>query len=130
MLWAPPGLLGGVRVQSVSSGLFGIISPGKRGCIAVWSGMTIVWTQATATTSNALASLALRRWFSSLTLSSPEAVPSRFGLWTWLAGLAALVLLPVVFQGPRRALGQMLDVPGHLRLAGGALGRLKRAWRV
>jgi len=91
------------------------------------------WAQATVPTASnptALAGLALRRWFSSLTLSSPEAVPSLFGLWAWLAGLLAVVAAAVVFQGPARALGQVLDVPGNVRLAAAALQRLRRSGRV
>ena len=77
-----------------------------------------------------LAPLALRRWFSSLTLSSPEPVPSFSGLWWGLAGLAALLVVAIVLQGPVRALGQLFDLPGHVRLVSEALGRLRRSSRV
>lgn len=94
------------------------------------SGLPVVWAQVSGTATNSLAPLALRRWYSSLTLSSPEAVPSLFGLWAWLGGLAALVALAVVFQGPGRALRQVVDLPGHVRLVAAAVARLRRAWRV
>src|SRR5262249_1424492 len=111
-------------------GLGGASGQGNGG-LAVGIGFAIVWAQAaTPTTASTLGPLALRRWFWSLTLSSPEAVPSLFGLWTWLCGLAALGLVVVLVQGPGRAIRQMFDLPGHVRLAGEAFGRLKRAWRV
>ena len=101
-----------------------------------WAGLAIVWGQVTSggTTASpapgSLAPLALRRWFGSLTLSSPEAVPSLFGLWSWLLGLAALLFLAIVVQGPGRALGQFFDVAGHVRLAARAMGRLRRSGRM
>ena len=57
--------------------------------------LPVLWAQvvaATSTTGNpsALAPLALRRWSASLTLSSPESVPSLFGLWVWLGALGGL----------------------------------------
>jgi hypothetical protein len=100
---------------------------------AALSGLTalpIVWAQATGTNPNSLAPLALRRWFSSATLSSPEAVPSLFGLWSWLAGLAAALVIVMIVQGPARALRQFLDIPAHLRLISESVGRLRRAGRV
>src|SRR4051794_16423690 len=90
----------------------------------------IVWGQATGSNPSSLAKLALRRWCSSLTLSSPEAVPSLFGLWSWLLGLAALLVLVSVVQGPARALRQLFDLPGHVRLVTTAYDRLRRAGRM
>ncbi|HMB08435.1 MAG TPA: hypothetical protein VKP69_32480 [Isosphaeraceae bacterium] len=96
--------------------------------------LPIVWAQASETGTTAppssLAALALRRWFASLTLSSPEAVPSLFGLWSWLLGLAALLVVAILFQGPGRALGQLFDPAGHVRLGSQALGRLRRSGRM
>ena len=80
--------------------------------------------------------LALKRWYGSLTLSSPEAVPSQDALWSALTlgspliGFAALVFLAILIQGPRRALGQLLDLPGLARLASAGIGRLKRSARL
>lgn len=90
----------------------------------------LLWAQAPAPDPSAVPLLALRRWTTSLTLSSPEPVPSQVGLWAWLLGLAAALVLAIGFQGPRRALGQVLDLPGHVRLAALALKRLGRAGRV
>lgn len=94
--------------------------------------LSIVWAQASGTTvpPRSLAPLALRRWFASLTLSSPEAVPSLFGLWSWLLGLAALLVVAILFQGPGRALGQLFDLAGHVRLGCQAMGRLRRSGRM
>lgn len=78
----------------------------------------------------ALASLALRRWCSSLTLSSPELSPRPIGLLAVLAGLAALALLALVAQGPRRMLRQFFDVPGHFRLVRDAVRRIQRSTRL
>lgn len=74
--------------------------------------------------------LALRRWFDSLTLSSPLAAPSRMPWLIWLAGIGLALLLAVPFQGPRRALGQFADLPGHLRLLRQAVLRLRNAART
>ena len=94
--------------------------------------LPILWAQATGSSPGpgSLAPLALRRWFASLTLSSPEPVPSFSGLWWGLAGLAALLVVAIVLQGPVRALGQLFDLPGHVRLVSQALGRLRRSSRV
>jgi hypothetical protein len=96
--------------------------------------LPIVWAQASGTGTTvppcSLAPLALRRWFASLTLSSPEAVPSLFGLWSWLLGLAALLVVAILFQGPGRALGQLFDLAGHVRLGSQAMGRLRRSGRM
>ena len=94
--------------------------------------MPILWAQATGLTPapDSLAPLALRRWFASLTLSSAEPVPSFSGLWWGLAGLAVLLLMAIALQGPVRALGQLFDLPGHVRLVSLALGRLRRSSRV
>ena len=95
----------------------------------VWAQAPAVATSATANPT-ALAPLALRRWCASLTLSSPESVPSLHGLWVLLASLGALLVLAMVFQGPGKALGQLLDIPGNVRLAIAAGRRLRRAGRL
>jgi hypothetical protein len=100
-----------------------------------WTAVPIVWSQATGTggttaAPSSLAPLALQRWLTSLTLSSPEAVPSLFGLWSWVLGLGALLVVAIVFQGPARALRQVFDIAGHVRLGSQALGRLQRSGRM
>jgi hypothetical protein len=90
----------------------------------------MLWAQATGVAENSLGPLALRRWFVSLTLSSPEAVPSLFGLWAWLAGLAGLLVIAMIAQGPLRALQQFFDIPAHLRILSESIARLRRSGRV
>ena len=68
--------------------------------------------------------LALRRWCSSLTLSSPETVPSLNAVWAFAAGLCVLLCLAILLQGPFAALKQLFDLVGHVRLVH------KAAWRV
>lgn len=94
---------------------------------------TGLWAQAAPSATagpTALAPLALRRWYASLTLSAPGTVPDLSGLWAWLAGLAALLLVALVFQGPASALGQLFDIPGHARLVVDATRRTRRAGRM
>jgi hypothetical protein len=103
-----------------------------------WALMPIVWAQtatgtsgtASTSTSSNLGLLALRRWFTSQTLSSPSDVPGLHGIWAGAAGLLALLVVALIVQGPIRALGQIVDLPGHLRLLTLSLGRLKRSGRV
>jgi hypothetical protein len=83
-----------------------------------------------ATNPAALAYLAFRRWCSGLTLSSPQSVPSLDGFYALLAGLAALLIVAVVMQGPLLALKQLVDLPGHVRLVQRATRRVWRAGRV
>jgi hypothetical protein len=78
----------------------------------------------------ALAFLAVRRWCSGLTLSSPQVAPGLEGLWSFLAGLAVLLLLSFIVQGPLPALKQLFDLPGHLALVRRATQRLWRAGRT
>ena len=85
---------------------------------------------AAAADADALALLALRRWFASLTLSSPEATPRPWGACAWLLGLLVLWLVAAAAQGPVRALRQALDVPGLSRLLAAAVARLRGSGRV
>jgi hypothetical protein len=79
---------------------------------------------------NPIAALALRRWCSSLTLSSPQMTPSLHGLWAFLAALGVLLVVAIIAQGPSTALKQFVDVPGHVRLVRTATRRVWRAGRV
>ncbi len=94
----------------------------------------LIWAQAQAprvgANPDSMVLLALRRWCSSLTLSSPEVVPDLNGLWAGLLGLAALFVIAVLFQGPTRALKQVLDLPGHLRLVTSATNRVWSSARL
>lgn len=79
-----------------------------------------------------LSLLAIRRWFGSLTLSRPDASlgPVSAGLWVWLLGLGALLLVAMLAQGPGRAIGQLLDLKGHARLLAAAVERVRRSGRL
>ncbi len=93
-----------------------------------------IWAQAQAPTPGIdparMPLLALRRWCSSLTLSSPEVYPSLFGLWAGLTAVAVLLIVILMVQGPRKALTQVFDVPGLWVLLSAAVGRLKRSPRL
>ncbi len=101
--------------------------------------LPLVWAQVSGMNSGTspapsapmtLPMLALRRWFASQTLSSPEALPTLHALAVWLGALGVLLLIAMVFQGPRRALRQLLDIPGHFRLGGSAANRIRRSARM
>src|SRR4029077_8086093 len=53
-----------------------------------------------------------------------------FGIWAWVAGLSALLLVCLVLQGPGRALRQVFDIPGHVRLTSAAIAGLRRSGRM
>jgi hypothetical protein len=57
-------------------------------------------------------------------------MPSLFGLWSWLLGLLAALVLVLLLQGPVRALRQVFDLAGHVRLVSSAFDRLRRAGRM
>jgi hypothetical protein len=97
--------------------------------LMMWS---LVWAQVPAggANPNSLAPLALRRWCAGLTLSSPQIIPGWHGLWAFLAALGVLVLAAVLVQGPIAAVRQLLDLPGHIRLAQAAMRRVWRAGRL
>ncbi|MBV8381427.1 MAG: hypothetical protein JOZ63_02400 [Planctomycetaceae bacterium] len=90
----------------------------------------VIWAQAAGSGANTLESLALRRWCSGLTLSSPGLEPSLSGLWAGLAGLAGLLFLTLIMQGPAHALRQVFDLPSHVRLVAQAMARLRHSGRV
>jgi hypothetical protein len=77
-----------------------------------------------------MASLALRRFCSSLTLSSPERVPSLDALGVLLVGLSVLLVLALLMQGPLLALKQLIDIPGHVMLLRQATARVWHAGRL
>src|SRR5262245_49100807 len=92
----------------------------------------LVWAQAQpgGAGPSSLAPLALRRWCASLTLSSPETVPSFHGLWAFAAALGVLLLVALVVQGPLTALKQLFDIPGHVQLLRQAIRRVWRSGRL
>jgi len=94
--------------------------------------LVLVWAQAqpVATNPSSLGPLALRRWCGGLTLSAPQFLPSAHGFWALLAGLAVLFLAAAIAQGPLMASRQLLDIPGHVRLARVATARARRAGRL
>ena len=102
-----------------------------------WFAATSILAQATAPGSASPAPsggstlmLSLRRWYSSLTLSSPDAISGLAWLWAILLGLAGLTLLAMLFQGPFRTLRQLLDIAGHVRLFSAAMDRIRRSGRL
>ena len=96
--------------------------------------LPLVWAQAQAQPAapnpNSMYFLSLRRWCSSLTLSSPQAIPSLPPAWALLAGLAGLLILAVLAQGPIRVLQQLFNLAGHVRLVQKSSRRLWRAGRM
>ena len=105
-----------------------------------WIGYTTLWAQSTVvnsgpspTTSAAPTSvlmLAVRRWYSGLTLSPSDPFPSFNGLLGWLIGLGVLLAVAAVIQHPWPMLRQFFDIPGHFRLLSRSMGRLKRSTRM
>jgi len=94
--------------------------------------LPLLWAQAPPSAANAssMALLALKRWCSSLTLSSPQTAPSFYGLWTFLAALAALLIFVAFCQGPIGTLKQVFDIPGHVSLIRRSTRRVWRAGRL
>jgi len=93
-----------------------------------------LWAQSTpaapGTDPLVVARIALRRWFSGLTLSGPEVFSSQIPWLGLLGGLAGLLILAMAVQGPVRALAQLFDIPGHIRLVAAALARFRGAGRL
>jgi hypothetical protein len=100
--------------------------------------LPLVWAQAApgaqaepaGVTATAMYLLALRRWCSSLTLSSPHLIPSLAPLWAFLTGLLVLLLLALLVQGPARALKQLFDLVAHVRLIQRGSRRVWRGGRL
>jgi hypothetical protein len=94
--------------------------------------LPILWAQAQPAGANpeSMVRLALRRWCSSLTLCSPQLIPSLHGLWAILVGLAVALLLALTFQGPTQVLKQLFDLPGHFRLVREASRRVWASGRL
>jgi hypothetical protein len=94
--------------------------------------LPLVYAQAqpAAPNLNSMYFLALRRWCSSLTLSSPQAFPSLHVLWAFAASLCVLLVLAILFQGPFAALKQLFDIVGHASLVRKAARRVWRASRM
>src|SRR5271166_5130158 len=95
--------------------------------------LPFVWAQSpppSPASSSSMALLALRRWFSSLTLSSPQTLPDQHPLLALLAGLIVLLVLALVFQGPLGVLKQLFDVPGHVGIVRESTRRVWRAGRL
>ncbi len=94
--------------------------------------LPLVYAQAqpAAPNLNSMYFLALRRWCASLTLSSPQALPSLHVLWAFVAGMFALLVLAILFQGPFATLKQVFDLVGHASLVRKAAQRVWRASRM
>lgn len=74
--------------------------------------------------------LALRRFFIGLTLSPPEPTARPYTFWSIAAGLGVLLLVAIAAQGARRALFDLFDLPGHVRLFAKSIERLRNASRL
>ncbi len=74
--------------------------------------------------------LALRRWCGSVTLAPQGTSPTVYPGLAWGCGLALLLIVALLFQGPRKAIGQLLDIPGQFRLLGSAMARFQRSGRL
>ena len=91
----------------------------------------IVWAQSGASTNPAAAAyLALRRWCGGLTLSSPEPVPGLEAFWLFVGALGVLLVIGLALQGFGPLFRQLVDVPGHARLARAAAARVWGAGRL
>jgi hypothetical protein len=106
-----------------------------------WFAVSALWAQVSPPGAGAVASapaggspataiMPFRRWYAGLTLSPPVNAAGLDWLWAIALGLAALLVLAVVMQGLGRALRQLFDVPGHVRLFSDAMARLRRSGRV
>jgi hypothetical protein len=102
----------------------------------IWAQMSVPAPPGAPTTAptgaGSLLVLSLRRWCGSLTLSPPSSSTGPFSdaLWIWLLGLAGLLLVVVVVQGPFRALGQLLDVAAHVKLLAASIERVRKSGRL
>ena len=94
--------------------------------------LPLVWAQSQPSppSPSSIALLALRRWFSSLTLSSPQTLPDLHPLFALLAGLLVLLAFALALQGPVVVLKQLFDVPGHVRIVREATRRVWRSVRL
>lgn len=89
----------------------------------------LLWAQGSSADPEAVRQLALRRWYDSLTLASPLAIPSRTPWLLLLGGIGLALVLAVIAQGPR-ALRQFVDLPGHFQLLGRSVVRLRNSARM
>jgi hypothetical protein len=95
--------------------------------------LPFVWaqTQPPPPSNTSMALSSLRRWFAGLTLSSPQALPDfQHPLFALCTGLAVLLALAVLFQGPVVVLKQIFDLPGHFRIIRDAARRVWQAGRL
>jgi hypothetical protein len=121
----------GKRARPVTIGQVNDPISGSAAAMDLMTGLTVfAQAQPGAANSNTIGLLALRRWCGGLTLSSPRAVPGWHGLGVLLTGMAVLLLVVLVAQGPVRALRQLLDIPGHARLLRNGIRRMRRAGGV
>ncbi len=84
-------------------------------------------SQSAVPNSSAMSFLALRRWCSGLTLSSPQSFPSLHVLWAFVTGLGLLLLLAMTIQGLVATLKQLFDLGGNASLVRGSV---RRVWRT
>lgn len=87
-------------------------------------------SQPAATNASSMYFLALRRWCSTLTLSSPEPFAGSHALWAFGAGLGALILVGILFQGPLAFFKQLFDLVSHASLIRQSARRVWSASRL
>src|SRR5262249_26654069 len=98
----------------------------------------LIWAQTqpasapapTPASTSSIALLALRRWFAGQTLSSPQALPDFHPLFAFLAALAVIFVVALIFQGPFGVLKQVFDLRGHIRIIQQATKRVWQAGRL
>ena len=90
----------------------------------------IVWRSRGLPPIRRLRPIWLRRWCGGLTLSSPEPVPGLEAFWLFVGALGVLLVIGLALQGFGPLFRQLVDVPGHARLARAAAARVWGAGRL
>lgn len=94
-----------------------------------------MWAQAVLSSPPAqapvgLVVIALKRWFSSMTLSSPEPRETPYVYWLWFIGLGLILGSAIGAQGFKKALGQFFNPLGLASLSRSAWVRVKAGSRL
>ena len=87
-------------------------------------------SQPAATNSTSMYFLALRRWCSSSDALVSAAIPGPARIWAFVIGLAVLMFLAILFQGPAAFLKQLFNLVDHASLVRQAARRVWSASRL